>query len=382
MSIFTYKWLNSVNEIDSVIWDDFYKNESVLKKYLFTKTIEKSKLKNINFHYLILYKNEVIEAIFPCFTYRVNLEILAGFQIKKVLNLIRKGFPNFFHSNFFFIGSPIATCQNHALLNYDSDCREFIFNLLNEKAKFLKIKLLIFKEIPNSELDKFKSFFPKFKCFESLPNSIIPIIKDHPYPSILRCKYKKKFRKAFQKSENCNYKWEFLSDYKLIINEIFQLYLNVYEKSKYKFEKLTLDFFKNISELLTKEVFILSCRDSNENLLCAEIIIDDKENLIPLYLGLNYTYIKDSTIYYNIIYRTLLEAEKRGKKYLILGQTSYEEKAYCGAFFEKLFLGIYSPCLYMQFFIKYFFGFLFPKFKKPKIKSINEKFTKSEFFTN
>jgi hypothetical protein len=382
MSI-TYKWLNSIDNIEKSDWIRLYENKSILKSFEFTNAVEKSKLEGTEFHYLVVFKDNIIDSILPFYSYKVKLEILAGDSIKKITNLIRVIYPKFLQTKLFVIGSPIATCENHMSINYNNlSFKETIFNLVVDKSKELKTSLIIVKEIPNSELKSFEGFFSKFKTFESLPNSFIPISRDNfPYPNMLRKRYRQRFKSAIKKSDADGYKWKFVTNYSPMIHEMYNLYLNVYEKSEYKFEKLTPSFFERVQKILPNQSFLLTCRNSFGNLICAELIMEGENELIPMYLGLDYTFTTNSTIYNNVIFRTILEAEKRNKNWVVLGQTSYKAKAYSGAIFEKLYLGVYSHRPLMKFFITHFFKFLFPKFLKPDVNNINKDIKTKNYFT-
>lgn len=387
-----HAWYNTISEIDIASWEGIYNNTSIYKSYSFAKATETSNLKGVKFYYLMLHYEKTVYAIVPCFTYNVELEILAGNGLKNIINKGRTIFPNLLKSNLFVIGSPIATCENHIGLSKEiinnkdllSELGDKVFNLIITKARNEKSKLIIVKEIPNSELGCFKILFRhKFKIFESLPNSYIPIFKEQfPYPEILRKKYRQRFKNAIKESELKKYKWEFVSDFSSISDDIYRLYLNVLEKSKNKFEKLTLDFFKQINEIIPESSFLLTCRDSKGSLICVELIIEDKNSLIPMYIGLDYMFTKNSKVYQNVIFRTLIEAERLNKEWLILGQTSYNPKAYSGAYFEKLFLGIYSYNPFLWVLIKKLFKLLFPIFKKPDVHSIKDDILLNSDFKN
>lgn len=377
-----YKWVNSIESIDKYDWDNLYKNESILKSYKFTSAIENSNLEGVKFNYLLIYKQGKISTIFPCFTYRVKLEILAGNSLKRIASIIRYIYPNFLQTKLFVIGSPVATCENHISKDYN----EIDFNIIDvliEKSKEQKTQLTIIKEIPHCELLKCKNFFLNFTFFESLPNSFVPLSQEYfPYPKILRSNYKKKFKKAILKSDKDGYKWEFIKDFSHLIKETHELYLNVFNKSDYKFEKLNMSFFKMVNEFLPDESSVLVCRSASGELVSVELIIEGDNELIPMYLGLNYKYTQDPTVYNNVIFRTLLEAEKRNKNCLVLGQTSYEAKAIKGALFEKTYLGIYSYKRSMKFIIKYFLKYLFPEFTKPNVNGISNEIKKTPMYTD
>ena len=66
------------------------------------------------------------------------------------------------------------------------------------------------------------------------------------------------------------------------------IYLNVYQKSQYKFERLNSSFFYHINKFLPKNSFLLIAKNSHNILLAVELVLEEKDSLIPLYLGLNY----------------------------------------------------------------------------------------------
>jgi hypothetical protein len=151
--------------------------------------------------------------------------------------------------------------------------------------------------------------------------------------------------------------------------------LNVYQKSQYKFERLNSNFFHHINKFLPKNSFLLIAKNSHDILLAVELVLEEKDSLIPLYLGLNYENIDNTDrVYQNVIFRSLIEAEKRNKKYVILGQTSYTPKAYSGSLFEKLYLGVYFKNDFFNIILKIIFPYLFPAFEKPFINCYKEQF--------
>ncbi|KAA1244682.1 hypothetical protein [Aquimarina sp. RZ0] len=384
MTSIKHKWFYSIDDLNPIEWNILYQKESFFKSYEFTKVIEKSKLDGVECFYLALFDDlNNINSLIPCYKYSLKLDVLAGNVVKKIVEKIRIIFSDFFSTKLFLIGSPVATCENHIVIdtNYYDAHQDEIFKLLTDKSDEVGAKLMMFKEIPKNELKPFELFFNKLKIFESLANSFIPIFQEnYEYPKILRRRYRQRFKSAIKESSKNNYKWEVLEEYGHLSDEIYSLYKNVYDKSQYKFEKLNSSFFKNSSIYLANNSFILTCRNKDNKLICAEFVIEGENELIPMYLGLDYNETTNSSTYYNVIFRTIQEAEKRGKKFVVLGQTSYTPKAYSGAIFERLYLGFYSTNKFMTFILNHFFKYLFPEFEKPQVNNILEDVKKSSSF--
>lgn len=388
-SHYTANWCNKISEIDKDQWNSFFNNESIFKNYAFMQGIEKSKLQHVDVLYLTIQKKDQIIAIIPCFRYKLEIDILAGSLVKKIAQVIRKIFPNFFVLNLFGIGSPVATCENHISINKkgiisfeeEEEIGDLIFDELLKMHQKYNSSIIMVKEIPHNELAYFKHLFKnKFHVFESLPNSYIPLFKETmPYPALLVKKYRQRIKRAYNIVERGEYTWEIVKDFEKLADQVCKLYLKVWHNSETKFEKLTPDFFEQMNSL-GENSYLLTCRDKQSNLVCIELIIEQEELLMPMYLGLDYSHTRDSEIYSNVIYRTLKIAEEKNKKWIVFGQTSYPAKAYSGALFEKLYLGIYSEKPFVKFLIKNVFKYLFPAFIKPNVNSINNEFKNSELF--
>ncbi|MDM1380695.1 hypothetical protein [Myroides marinus] len=387
--IYSLKWYNSILDIglNKEEWNNIYCNESIFKQYDFMFGIENSILKDVTIKYLVILSNNRIIGILPCFNYKLELDVVANKFVKKSSSFIRKFFPNFFKLNIFCIGSPVATCVNHIafikdfeLLKDDKSLGNLVFDELKVKYQETKSSLLMVKEIPLNELQLFKDFFKDtFHIFESLPNSFIPIFnEDLLYPNILVKKYRNRIKRSYNIVEKLPYKWKIITDFSTLVDEVYVLYLNVYNNSSTKFEKLTKDFFKQMN-LLGDKSYLLTCYDDNK-LICAELIIEDDDAIIPMYLGLDYTFTRNKEIYNNVIFRTIKIAEQKNKKWIIFGQTSYLAKAYSGALFEKLYFAFYSNNLFVNFLLKYIFKYLFPSFNKPDVSSIQSNVVNSDIF--
>lgn len=377
MCTYEFKWVNDIQEIGKKAWNKLYKGESFLKQYDFMNVVQSSKLEDVVFYYLCIKNTDELVGIIPCFKYNLKMEVLSTKYIKKIVELLRKINNNILNTSLFGIGCPIATCENH--INIDNrifrtvegnKVKSLILRKIVDKHKELKTSIMVIKEIPHNELKYVKELFGgKIKIYESLPNSYIPIFKDTlSYPQILKKRYRQRFRRSSSEVKNINHKWEVIKDFHHMADQIYLLYESVYKHSKVQFEKLNTDFFFNISQL--KNSYLLTCKDSGE-LICVELIIEDKKSLIPMYLGLDYQKTNNTNVYNNVIYNTIKLAEQLDKDWVALGQTSYRTKAYSGALFEKTFLGIYSCNTILRMLIKTLNKQLFPAFQKPNINAVS-----------
>lgn len=117
-----------------------------------------------------------------------------------------------------------------------------------------------------------------------------------------------------------------------LLQRMYALYLNVFEQSKYHFDKLDFNFFKNI---LTDPdnggvVFLYH---QNNNLIGFNICFSHEGNLVDKYVGFAYPQAREVNLYFVSWFVNLEYALSNKLKYYIAGWTDPEVKAYLGASF-------------------------------------------------
>lgn len=129
------------------------------------------------------------------------------------------------------------------------------------------------------------------------------------------------------------------------------------------FEVLNKDFFFNLNKVFNTQTFMLMAKNLAGEIEAIGLVLEEKDSLIPLYLGLNYNNTTENMklLHANSIFKVIQEAEKNNKKFIKIGQTSYYPKVLSGALVENLYLGFYSYNRLLNFAIKVFFKKLFPK---------------------
>lgn len=291
----------------------------------------------------------------------------------------------------FGVGSLASTCEQHIgivagleLNIYQSVC-ELISEQIKKKSKELRIKLVFVKEVPDSQLNDIKKILSDdYYFYDSLPTNIVPLFQEVlPYPSGLRRKEHYRYRNLKSKFGE-KYFWEKVTDFSCLTKEFEQRYLATLFKSPSQFEIMNEAFFKNINESFKDNSYLLIAKDKRGIMHSMGLILEEKNALIPIYLGLNYENSEKELklLHINSMFRVIEEAEKRGKELVMLGQTSYYSKALCGALVQKLYLSFYSYNTFIQYCIRHFFGKLFtpatltPNTYRAEVeKSIKDKMT-------
>lgn len=156
--------------------------------------------------------------------------------------------------------------------------------------------------------------------FENRFNSIIE------YLSSLRAGYRRRIMKALDNTSDISCVFDNSID-------IYDLYLNTYNKSNYKLEKLEKGFFDNVCA--DKLVFM---KDGNP---CGFVLLKKNKNkLIFMLCGMDYKY-DTSDLYYLMLYKIIEYAIEKKCDYIDFGQTSEDAKLKIGCYLEKKYFYIH-----------------------------------------
>lgn len=365
-SEFTSQWCSSINEIDRIDWNNILGN-SQIKAYDFFQAMELSNFLNVEYHYLLVRKQGVVASIIPCFCYHLDLlQLVNSRSIQLMIKSLRWLLPEFFKLRTFVTGSYAATCEHFIEYNHDLSQEEtnILVRVINQQLKkeYQKTnsRILFIKDIRERSINYVKNILDEdFSFFVSFPTTVIPVFKEElPYPQALRKKNRKRY-KIFKEKFKAEFTWEIITDFESYIPLLTELYQNVLKKAKNKFEVLNGDFFYNINKYFPNTSFLLVAKDKNGEIRLMEIVLEENDRLLPLYLGIKYADDDTKVLYLNTIFRTVEEAEVRGKALLDFGQTSYYPKVMSGAMVENIYYGFWSDKFFLKRMIRHLFKKMF-----------------------
>ncbi len=358
-------WYDSIMDVNAKEWYEIFSDEVLKSRSLF-KSMEDSFKDLIKYHYLCVYNNNEIICILPCFEYRLNLDVVAPNSVQSMTNAIRKIWNNFFSVKVFVVGSYIATVEEYIGIKngLGNNTHKYIIDQLNSKTKELNCKISMVKEVPDFHLKRVSEIFEDFVFVDSLPNSYVPIAEDfRPYPALLKTKARQRFKRAKRDFEKNQLQFNLIENFEDYAESACQLYTNVLNKSNSKFEKLNSTFFKNISKNLKDKCNLLLVQDKDGAIKSIELIFECKKKLIPIYIGIDYTYHDVKCLYFNTIIRSIEIAQEKKLDYVVLGQNNYYPKALSGGIIERGYLGFHSHSWLYSLIINKFFLYLFPPHK-------------------
>lgn len=124
-----------------------------------------------------------------------------------------------------------------------------------------------------------------------------------------------------------------LRDFKVsepFVDQIFNLYNQVYEQSQIQFDYLTKDFFRDILTKPQTDAFLHLYQVDNETLAFTYSLIF-RDNLVYKYVGFDYSRSRDFNLYFVCWFHLLERTAQLGLKNMIVGWTDPEIKLRLGA---------------------------------------------------
>ncbi|GAB2198472.1 hypothetical protein [Sessilibacter sp. MAH4] len=347
-SNYTTTWVSSLAEVGEHHWQTCFPEDDILRSYKMQQVYEAAHLSDVKFHYLLIKNTSVdcVVGLLPCFEFRLSMTDVAPQGVQNAVAQVRKIFPNFLRVSAFVTGSPIAICDdligiNPAYRQQSNRILSLAFTEFDAKSQQLKKQMVVVKEIRQRYLDSFKNQLSEsYLLGESPPTSFAYVgeIDGKDYLHAFRNRYRSSIKGYLNKFAKTGLRWEIVQDFGEHAETMCNLYLNVLNHSKVKFERLTPDFFRAANSILGEQSSALLCFEG-DNIIAMELIIQGKQ-MHPIYLGMDYQYLQNSGLYFNCLIRLLQEAENRGSFVVELGQTSYEAKSNFGICLEKLYVAI------------------------------------------
>jgi predicted N-acyltransferase len=150
------------------------------------------------------------------------------------------------------------------------------------------------------------------------------------YLSKLSYATRKSLRRKFRKTERApKIDMEVVSDITPYVDEIYPLYLQVHERSRFKFETLTKNYFRTVSQQMPERTRFFIWRQLDKIiafsfcLVCADTIYDEC-------LGLDYRVALDLHLYFYTLRDVIRWAIERRLRYYCSGPLNYDPKLHLG----------------------------------------------------
>jgi predicted N-acyltransferase len=246
-----------------------------------------------------------IIAIQPFFM--LDQDILAGIHpwFHRLIDGIRRRWPRFMVMKAMMVGCVAG--EGH-LDDSDDQTRVAIARALGREiaghARALGARLIVLKEFPDQYRDALSCFTGHgFTRIPSMPHTRLGIAYadfDDYMQSVLNSATRRKLRRKFRAAdEGPAITLSVTSDITPFIDDIYPLYLQVYERSKLRFEKLTKKYFCRLGTAMPDRTRFFVWRRHGTVVAFGQCLVHG-DTLFAEYLGLDYNVALDLHLYHYV----------------------------------------------------------------------------------
>jgi len=246
-----------------------------------------------------------IQAIQPFFI--LDQDILAGIHptFRRLTDAIRLRWPRFMFMKTMMVGCVAGEAHlDDGDISTRAATARSLAGAIVEHARALGARLIVLKEFPDQYRDALSCFIHAgFTRIPSMPQTRLNIAYadfDDYMQSALNSATRRKLRKKFKATESdAPIELSVTNDVTSIIDEIYPLYLQVYDRSKLRFERLTKGYFCGLGTAMPDRVrFFVWRRDAKAVAFGACLVHGD--TLFAEYLGLDYRVALELHLYHYV----------------------------------------------------------------------------------
>jgi hypothetical protein len=246
-----------------------------------------------------------IAAIQPFFI--LDQDILAGIhpRFQPLIGTIRRRWPRFMRMKTMMVGCVAG--EGH-LDDGDEQTRAAVARSLAGAivghARALGAQLIVLKEFPDQYRDALSCFVRNgFARIPSMPHTRLNIAYadfDDYMQSALNSATRRKLRKKFRAADDgAAIALTVTRDITPVVDEVYPLYLHVYERSKLRFERLTREYFCRLGAAMPDRVRFFVWRRHGKAVAFGMCLVHG-DTLFAEYLGLDYGVALDLHLYHYV----------------------------------------------------------------------------------
>ncbi len=272
-----------------------------------------------------------IQAIQPFFI--LDQDILAGVHphFCRLTDSIRRRWPRFMFMKTMMVGCVAGEAH---LDEGDDSTRAAAARLLAEAivehARALGVRLIVLKEFPDQYRDVLSCFVRGgFTRIPSMPMTRLNIaytdFEDY-MRTALNSATRRKLRKKFKATEfDTSIALSVTNDVTSIIDEVYPLYLQVYERSKLRFEKLTKAYFCRLGTSMPDKVRFFVWRRGSKAVAFGVCMVHG-DTMFAEYLGLDYSVAFELHLYHYVFRDLVRWGIANGYKWFQSSGLNYDPK--------------------------------------------------------
>lgn len=302
------------------------------KDHRYYEIVEDTLRDNFEYRYLaIVDEAGRVRAIQPFFL--LDQDILEGMRPERLrwVSFIRRAYPRFLKLRTLMVGCVAGEGHLAATVDLDGSLvAEILSRNIVRLAKSLNAQLVVLKEFPaeyRGVLDCFRE--NGFARAPSMPMTKLNIDYDS-FGTYIEAALSRNARRHLRKNLKAtagvsDIHMSVIEDASNSTDEIYPLYLQVYERSKFHFEKLTGDYFRHLGRRMKDKVRFFMWRRGNA-LVAFSMCMVQGDQVFAEYIGLDYTVAIDLHLYHYITRDIISWAMDNGYKWFRSSGLNYDPK--------------------------------------------------------
>jgi hypothetical protein len=302
------------------------------KDYRYYEILDDTLQGNFEYRYFaIVDSNGHVRAVQPFFL--VDQDILEGLGAERIhwISRVRRFYPRFLKLRTLMVGCSAGEGHLAATETLPVDIvAETLSNGIIKQARLLNAKLIVLKEFPSCYRKLLRCFGQcGFARAPSMPMTMLDIRYDSfdaYMAKALKSSSRKKLRKNLEATAGVSdIRMSVADDAARFVDEIYPLYLQVFERSRMQFEKLTKDFFLQIGQRMNDKVRFFTWRRGNV-LVAFSLCMVQGDSLYAEYVGFDYAVALDLHLYHYVVRDMINWGISKGYKWFRSSGLNYDPK--------------------------------------------------------
>jgi predicted N-acyltransferase len=302
------------------------------KDYRYYEILDDTLRGNFEYRYFAIVDDSGhIRAIQPFFL--VDQDILEGLGAERIywISLVRRFYPRFLKLRALMVGCTAGEAHLAATETLPVDIvAETLSSGIVNQARSLNAQLIVLKEFPSRYRKVLHCFVQcGFARAPSMPMTMLDIRYDSfdaYMAKALRSSSRRKLRKKLEATAGVSdIRMSVTDDAASFVDEIYPLYLQVFERSSMQFEKLTKDFFRQLGQRMNDKVRFFAWRRRNM-LVAFSLCMVQGDSLYAEYVGFDYTVALDLHLYHYVVRDMISWGISKGYKWFRSGGLNYDPK--------------------------------------------------------
>jgi hypothetical protein len=301
------------------------------KDHRFYELVEDTIRQGFGYQYFAIKDSDgEVQAIQPFFI--LEQDLLAGInsRILAMADSARRVWPGLLKMRTLMVGCAVGEGHLDGSENSRASNAKLLASAIVEHARAQKALLIVLKEFPAGYRQPLNCFLHLgFTRVPSLPMTRLNIDYrsfDDYMAKALNSSTRRKLRKKFAAAALASpIEMSVLCDVAPVIDEIYPLYLQVYNRSKLHFEKLTRPFFCGIGRLMPDKVRFFLWRQ-NGRIVAFTLCMIEGDAIYAEYIGLDYSVALDLHLYHYAVRDMISWAIPQGYKWLRSSGLNYDPK--------------------------------------------------------